>query len=131
MQREIGGIVEYDSVDTASLCCDGRARNQAVAQEPPRHLRIELRAERNQRRTGRRVVDRVLVTLIPRTLDAVIHASGAEAGEDSQYRSVGRTACKAALTTSGAECPSSGIVIPRLVLALPDHRSLFGYRAIR
>lgn len=81
----------------------GVARNQAVAQEPPRHLRIELRAERNQRRTGRRVFDRALVTLIPRTLDTAIHDSGAEAGEDSRYRSVRRTACKAALTASGAE----------------------------
>jgi hypothetical protein len=81
----------------------GVARNQAVAQEPPRHLRIELRVERNQRGKGRCVFDRALVTLIPRTLDAAIHASGAAAGGDSQNHSVGRPACKAALTASGAE----------------------------
>jgi hypothetical protein len=126
MQREIGGIIECDFVRTASLCGHWRARNQAVAQEPPRHPRVELRAENNQRRRCRHIFDHALVTLIPRTLDAIIHASGAEAGEDAQYRSVERTACKPALTASGAECSSSGIVIPRLAPALPEHRSPFG-----
>lgn len=81
----------------------GVARNQAVAQEPPRHQRIELRVERNHRGKGRCVFDRALVTSIPRTLDAAIHASGAAAGGDSQNHSVGRPACKAALTASRAE----------------------------
>jgi hypothetical protein len=81
----------------------GVARNQAVAQKPPRHPRLELDVGRNQWGKGRCVFDRALVTSIPRTLDAAIQASGAAAGEDSQNHSVARPACKAALTTSGAE----------------------------